>query len=108
MPLYGSVLWDLSHQGVAYFYTQWKRSICKLFNLSYTTHCNLLSSIYHDIPIEVQLMSRAMKFLAKIGNGENIVLQLCYRFTLNGSMSKISTTLSHVSCFLKESKHLLL
>ena len=108
MPLYGSVLWDLSDQGVEYFCTQWRKSIRKLFNLPYTTHCNLLSSICHDIPIEFQLMSRAMKFLVKVGNHENKVLQLCYRFALNGSMSKISNTVNHVSCLLKVSKHLLL
>ena len=53
-------------------------------------------------------MSRAMKFLVKVGNHENKVLQLCYRFALNGSMSKISNTVNHVSCLLKVSKHLLL
>ena len=84
MPLYGSVLWDLFHHSVEYFCTQWRKSIRKLFNLPYTTHCNLLSSICHDIPIEFQLMSRAMKFLVKVGNSENKVLQLCYRFALNG------------------------
>ena len=108
MPLYGSVLWDLSDQGVEYFCTQWRKSIHKLFNLPYTTHCNLLSSICQDIPIEFQLMSRAMKFLVKVGNSENNVLQLCYKFALNGSMSKISNTVNHVSCLLKVSKHLLL
>ena len=64
MPLYGSV------QGVEYFCTQWRKSIHKLFNLPYTMHCNLLSSICQDIPIEFQLMSRAMKFLAKVGSSE--------------------------------------
>ena len=76
--------------------------------MPYTTHCNLLSSICHDIPIEFQLMSTAMTFLVKVGNSENKVLQLCYRFALNGSMSKISNTVNHVSCLLKKSKHLLL
>ena len=71
MPLYGPVLWD---QGVQYFCTQWRKSIRKLFNLPYTTHSNLLSSICHDIPIEFQLMSRAMKFLVKVGNSQNKVL----------------------------------
>ena len=108
MPHYGSVLWDLSHQGVEYFCTQWRKCIRKLFNLPYTTHCNLLSSICQDIPIEFQLMSRVMKFLVKVGNSENKVLQLCYKFALNGSMSKISNTVNHVSCLLKISKHLLL
>ena len=53
-------------------------------------------------------MLRAMKFLVKVENIENKVLQLCYRFALNGLMSKISNTVNHVSCLLKESKSLLL
>ena len=100
--------WDLSHQDVEYFCTQWKKSIRKLFNLLYTTHCNLLSFICHDIPIKFQLISRAMKFLVKVGNSEIKALELCYRFALNGSISKISNTVNHVSCLLKESKHLLM
>ena len=35
-------------------------------------------------------------------------MQLCYKFASNGSMSKISNTVNHVSCLLKVSKHLLL
>ena len=53
-------------------------------------------------------MSRAMKFLAKVGNSENKVMQLCYRLALSGSVSKTNNTVNHVSCLLKESKHLLL
>ena len=53
-------------------------------------------------------MSRAMKFLAKVGNSENNVLQLCYKFALNRSRYKISNTVNHMSCLLKVSKHLLL
>ena len=76
------------------------------FLICQTLHSVLfLSSICHDIPIEFQLMSTAMKYLAKVGNSENKVLQLCYRFALSGSMCKISNT-SHVFSLLKESKNL--
>ena len=107
MPLYGSVLWDLSDKSVDYFFTQWRKSIRKLFTLPYTTHCNLLCHICQDFPIEYQLFSRAIKFLAKVGNSDNKVLQLCFKLAFNGSRSKVSNTLNHMSYRLKKSKTLI-
>ena len=104
MPLYGSVLWDFSDKGADYFFTQWRKSIRKLFNLPNTTHCNLLCHICHDIPIEHQLFARVQKFFVKLGNSDNSVLNLCFKSALNGSMSKVSNTLNHMSYLLKESK----
>ena len=107
MPLYGSVLWDLSHKDVDHFFTQWRKSIRKLFKLPYTTHCNLLCHICQDIPIEYQLFSRVNKFLVKVGNSDNSVLHFCFKLALNGSMSKVSNTLNYMAYVLKQSKYTL-
>ena len=42
MPLYGAILWDLSSDKIEYFFTQWRKSIRKLWQLPYTTHSKLM------------------------------------------------------------------
>ena len=54
MPLYGSVLWVFESREILQFYTEWRKAIRRLFNLSNRTHSRYLHLICDDSPINVQ------------------------------------------------------
>ena len=97
MPLYGAMLWDFSSEEVNYFYTQWRKSIRKIWNLPYNTHCNLLSLIIEDIPIEVQLHKRFIKFMQSLINSTNVCAKQCVFLALNDSGSSSCNSINHIA-----------
>ena len=73
MPLYGSVLWDFESKETVKFYTEWRKAIRRLFNLSNRTHCRYLHLICNDLPVKVQLYKRFNKFIATVINSYKLV-----------------------------------
>ena len=49
--------------------------MCKLWCLSYTTHCNLLYTINNSLPIEISLEKRSVKSIWSGVNSENDVVK---------------------------------
>ena len=97
MPLYGCVLWDFSNKNVNIFFTAWRKCVRHLFNLPYNTHSVFLPLVCNDMPIEVQLHNRFIKFFINQQNHNNYVINLCARLATNGSQSDVSNSLSYVS-----------
>ena len=58
MPLYGSVLWDLTDTNCERFYTAWRKAIRRIWKISPQTHSALLPLICDDLPVEVQMCNR--------------------------------------------------
>ena len=74
MSLYGSVLWDFSSDSVNYFFVAWRKSVRHILGLPYKTHSVYLPLMVEDLPVEVQLYNRFMKFFLKIVNSQNKVV----------------------------------
>ncbi len=55
MPLFGSVLWDLTDVNMNRFYVAWHKAIRRVWKISPQTHCVLLPVTCNDLPIEVQM-----------------------------------------------------
>ena len=62
MPLYGSVLWDVSSNDILKFYSTRRKGLRRLFNLPYKTHSRYLPLLCNDLPVTFQLISRINKF----------------------------------------------
>ena len=60
---YGCPLWNLSSKYMSHFYVTWRKSIRKLFDLPFRTHCDLLPIIADCKHIETQLLCRFTKFM---------------------------------------------
>lgn len=100
MPLYGSIFWDYSSKYISKFYVTWRKCIRKLLNIPNLTHSKLINLIVDDIPIEIQLYKRFMKFLYKAYNSNNNNISFCTKLMLNGSNSVINNNLTHICNFL--------
>ena len=70
------------------------KSIRRLFNIPYRTHCALLPLICQDIPVETQLHSRLMKFVLNNSNCEKACVQLCMSICINGIQSVVENSLN--------------
>ena len=90
MSVYGSVLWDISSNGVNRFYVAWRKCVRKLFKLPYRTHSYLLPYICQDFNINDQIKKRISNFIASINRSDNACLLLCSKLTLKGSASTMS------------------
>lgn len=97
MSLYGCVLWDFSDKYVSTFYTAWRKSIRTLFVLPYNIHSIYLPLLCEDMPVEVQLHNRLIKFVNKLNDHNNEILNLCLTLALNGSNSAFSNSISYVA-----------
>ena len=101
MPLYSSVIWDLTHDSIEMFYTAWRKSIRSLLNLPYCTHRYLLNHICNDAPIDCQLHCRFLKFLSSVVHSRNTIIQFCTCLSLKGSGSNVSNNISSLTKRLK-------
>ena len=104
MPLYSSVLWDLSDSSIETFYTAWRKSIRSILGLPYCTHSILLNLICNDVTIQCQLHCRFLKFFQSLVNSRNSVIQFCAALSLKGSGSNVSNNISSLTHKLRCSR----
>ena len=76
---YGCQLWNFESKEVHNFYVAWRKVVCKLWRLPYTTHCNLLHTINNSLPIEISLEKRSVKLIWSCVNSENDVVKTISR-----------------------------
>ena len=105
MPLYGCVLWDLSSKSMKIFYTQWRKSVRKLLFISPMCHSIYLELIVNDIPIELQIYKRVVKFFHSIFTSENKILSICGQLVLEGSNSSLCKNINLVCNKLNINKY---
>ena len=105
MPLYGSVLWDLSHPSIERFYVAWRKAVRRLLHLPPRTHGYLLPEICADRSVGMQLSLRLIKFMRSASKNGNPLLAVCAKLAVDGSGSAVSNSLSVVSRSSRMSRH---
>ena len=108
MPLYGSVLWDLSHRSMDRFFTAWRKAIRALLKLPPRTHCALLAPICSDSDVESQMFSRFIKFLRALGRSHNGVVRTCFSLVVEGSRSAVGRSLTALCSITNEHRYVLI
>ena len=96
MPLYGCQLWDFSSHHCNSFFTAWRKAIRRLLMISPRSHSNLLHLIVNDLPIEIQLHKRFIKFFYSILHSENPCTRICAHLELNNSNSLTGKSLNFI------------
>ena len=68
-------------------YVLWHKAIRRIFKLPYRTHCNLLPLIVNDLPIDVQLHLRFLKFSLNSVSSDNDIIAICAKHAINNGKS---------------------
>lgn len=87
---YGACLWNMQDKAVNMFYTTWRKSIRKIFDIPQRTHCNLLPLIADCLPIQIQFLSRIVRFIQSCIRSHNDVLNVLSNLALSGSGSSVA------------------
>ena len=72
---YGCQLWNFESREVHNFDVAWRKVVRKLWRLPYITHCNLLHTINHSLPIQISLEKRGVKSIWSCLNSDNCVVK---------------------------------
>ena len=92
MSLYGSQLWDYSHEAVlASVCVTWRKCVRNIFSIPYNTHCNLVHLIAQDSSVRVKLHKRYLKFFNSASKSSNTLVSMMSRIVINGSGSAACT-----------------
>jgi hypothetical protein len=105
MSLHGSQLWDYSSKYTEHFFTAWRKCVRQIWRLHVRTHNALLPIICNDLPVDMQLHKRLLKFLWKAIPSSNTCINLCAKLALNGSGSAVGNSLNYMSYKYKFSKY---
>jgi len=97
MSLYGCQLWDLPSKECDVFYVAWRKAIRCLLGIDNRTHCNLLHLLCNDLPVDIQIHKRFLKFFHSAINNPNIYTSTCARLAMFGSRSATANSLNHVT-----------
>ena len=108
MPLYGCILWDFWSKTMKRFCIQWRKCLRKLLNLSPLCHSKYLPLIVNDMPLDVQLYKRFIKFICNIINSDNSCVSLCGKMMLAGSNSIPCRNLNNIAYSFKIDKYKLI
>ena len=103
---YGCPLWDVTCKQISRFYISWRKSVRKLFDLPYRTHCNLLPIIADCQPIEGQILCRTAKFIYGALSSQNTYLNLLMNIVTRGSRSAVSKTYNYILYKCKLSRNM--
>ena len=79
------------------FYTQWRKCIRKLFNISPRTHSRYLPLICGDFPVEFQIFKSFINFFKNLLESDNECVSLCCKQALRGSSSIVGKNLCTIS-----------
>ena len=103
-----NLLWDFESRKVPRFYTEWRKAIRRLFNLTRRAHSRYLHLICNDPPINVQLYKRFNKFIHRILNSDNDYVKLAGKLAVYGSQSNVSKNINVIAQELNRSQALVL
>ena len=107
MPLYGVQLWDLSSNRIQSFYVAWRKCIRRLLNLPYRTHCKLLNMVCNDLPVDMQIHKRFIKFFHSVITNPNKCIEMCGKLVMNGSQSITCHNLNYICALYSLRKDIL-
>ena len=88
--IYNYIIIVYSQDRVNDMFVAWRKIVRRLWKLPNMTHCNLLSTIYSSLPIEIALEKRGAKFIHSSLNSNNLIIK-----TTSTCISAITTHRFH-------------
>ena len=97
MSLYGSQIWPLWHRSIDNLCTKWYIALRRVIGLPYRTHRDLLPLIASQMPIEVSLQCRLIKFYRSISASENSIVKYLSCFSVTSHSSTLGRNIRLIS-----------
>ena len=89
---YGSQIWPIHRKDIAKkICVSWRMALRRVWNLPYNTHCDILPLLSKQIPIEIQLKCRFIRFYKSLLASENNLVRYlaeCKSFSNNSTMCR--------------------
>jgi hypothetical protein len=86
--MYGSPLWNMKSDATKRVSIAWRKSIRRIWKLPTNSHCDMVSLISNEIPMELVLVFRFFSFYKQVLNSENPVI----RVISNAALQNIRST----------------
>lgn len=72
---YGAPLWNLYGEGVNSLCVAWRKALRNLWGVHWQTHCNLITGLSQQLPLQLSLETRFCKFINKCLRSENDIVK---------------------------------
>ena len=97
MALYGSQLWPLWHRSIGDLSTKWNIAVRRILCLPSRTHRELLPLIVEQMPVEVSLHCRLIKFYRNLNKSNNLIVKYIANYAVSSAFSTLGTNIRLVS-----------
>ena len=94
---YGSQTWPIYKKDIINrISVRWRIALRKIWNLPFNTHCDPLPLISSQVPIEMQLKTRFLKFYRSLSVSENGIIRYLSRLKTFSNNSVMSNNLNQI------------
>jgi hypothetical protein len=94
---YGCQLWDLQHSGLNCFDTIWRKSIRRLWQIPYRSHCNFLPVFANGTNFRVILNKRFANFATNCINHTNCLISFITQIAASSQLHSFGKNLHFVN-----------
>ena len=94
---YGSQLWPLKKNNtIDRISIRWRIALRKIWNLPFNAHCDLLPLVSNQLPLDIQLKCRFIKFYRSISMSKNNIIKYISQLKTFSSQSTMSSNLNQI------------
>ena len=105
--MYGSPLWSLEHKSMKDMAIAWRKAERRIWRLPYNTHCDIVSLVANEIPMEYSLSVRFIRYMKTVLSSKNQVVHEVANNSLNVLNSTFAKNIRHVtSCLFTNLEYL--
>lgn len=93
---YGIVLCDMRSMAYNGFCVTWRKAVRRILKLPYRTHSRYLSHIMQQMPLNVTIACRIVKFFLNAVSSKNVLVQNCAKRCLYHSSSNMAKNIRYI------------
>ena len=94
---YGSQIWPIYKKDLSKKISiRWRMALKRIWNLPVNTHCDIIPLLASQLPIEIQLKFRFLKFYRSLLKSENNLISYLSKFKTFSSSSIMSNNLNQI------------
>ena len=94
---YGSQIWPVYKKDIINKISiRWRMALRRIWNLPYNTHCDFLPLISSQVPIDIQLKCRFLKFYRSLLESDNNLIRYMCKFMTFSYNSVMSNNLNQI------------
>ena len=94
---YGAPLWSLYSAGFDALCVAWRKALRCIWNVPCNTHCDIIAALSNNVPLDVNIKSRFLKFAAKCNSHINSVVREVFNVAKNNPMSTFCRNVRNTS-----------